>query len=981
MPCPCQRSSCPTTAQQSFAESLTGPLPPPPRLPEPLPLPTALQTGDETPWIYEGSDVPRDPEWLWGKMDNGLRYAVRDNGVPPGQVAIRILIDAGSLHEREGEQGFAHLMEHLSFRESAYLGPGEAITRWQELGATFGSDTNATTSPTQTVYQLDLPKCDACLAGDQFPPAVGHDARPRAERGEPGSRSADRTGGKARTRRGAGAGRRPDARNAVRRATPGRTHADRHRSHPARCDRPKRLQAFHSRWYRPDNTVIVVAGDAPPEIFASLIETYFGDWQGQGPRTAAPDFGDPVAPADAVVDAVGAPPVGEVAVLVEPDLPRTLTYAVMRPWRPVKDTIVYNEGLLLDSLAQAIINRRLESRARAGGSFLYATVRQDDVSRSTDATFISFAPLDNDWRAALADVRGVIADAVATPPTQAEIDREVAEFDAQFAAGVEQRRVMVGSDLADNIVQAVDIREAVAAPEVVLDVFRGMAAKRTPAAILARTRALFAGDVVRGTYLTPAVGEADADALRAALRAPVEADDSARLADRTLSFADLPPIGEPGIITRRGTVGLYEMEQVDFDNGARALLWQTDAEPGRVVVKLRFGAGQRAFDADDAVYAGLGAQALIGSGLGTLGQEELDRITTGRRMGFTLGIEEDTFSFTAQTRDADLADQLYLFAAKLAQPRWDANPVLRAKASQRLTFESQQATPAGVLGRELDWLLGDREARLKAPDIAMIDAATPEGFRAVWEPLLATGEVEILVFGDFEKDAAVAALAKTIGALPERAPVSPDVLARSPRFPEQAGTPVILTHRGDPDQAAVAMAWQIGAGFDGVRTARQMQVLTDLFNNRLMDALRERAGASYAPQVGANWPLNMQSGGTITAIAQLQPKDVDVFFTLAQGIARDLATAPPSQEELNRVIEPLNQAIRRASTGNTFWLYQVEGGTTDPRRYAAATTLLQDFTQISPDELQTLAARYLATGNVLKIAVVPEASADGAASR
>jgi zinc protease len=31
---------------------------------------------------------------------------------------------------------------------------------WQKLGASFGSDTNASTSPTQTVYQLDLPHAD-----------------------------------------------------------------------------------------------------------------------------------------------------------------------------------------------------------------------------------------------------------------------------------------------------------------------------------------------------------------------------------------------------------------------------------------------------------------------------------------------------------------------------------------------------------------------------------------------------------------------------------------------------------------------------------------------------------------------------------------------------------------------------------------------------------------------------------------------------
>jgi len=52
---------------------------------EQLPAPRAIQSGTETPWIYEGSDVPRDPEWVFGEMDNGLRYAVRRNGVPLGE--------------------------------------------------------------------------------------------------------------------------------------------------------------------------------------------------------------------------------------------------------------------------------------------------------------------------------------------------------------------------------------------------------------------------------------------------------------------------------------------------------------------------------------------------------------------------------------------------------------------------------------------------------------------------------------------------------------------------------------------------------------------------------------------------------------------------------------------------------------------------------------------------------------------------------
>ncbi len=55
---------------------------------------------------------------------------------------------------------------------------------------------------------------------------------------------------------------------------------------------------------------------------------------------------------------------GGIGVNVGRDLRRSLTYAVMRPWHPVQDTVAYNEGLLRDALAQALINRRLESRSR-----------------------------------------------------------------------------------------------------------------------------------------------------------------------------------------------------------------------------------------------------------------------------------------------------------------------------------------------------------------------------------------------------------------------------------------------------------------------------------------------------------------------------------------------------------------------------------------------------------------------------------------
>ena len=930
------------------------------------PSPQHVTPAGGTPWIYEGSDVPRDDEWIFGELPNGLRYAVRKNGVPPDQVSVRVRIDAGSLHEEDSELGYAHLLEHLLFRESRYLGPAEAIPTWQRLGATFGSDTNAETSPTHTVYKLDLPNVNEAklaesmklLSGMVRSPVLS-DANVKAEvpivlaekreRGGPGERAGNAS------REVLFSGQRLATRTPIgTEETLGAATGD-------------SVSAFYKRWYRPENAVIVAAGDMDPLQLAAEIEKWFGDWQGEGPAVPAPDFGDPVAPAGADPEN----PVGEVGVVAEPDLPRSFTYAVMRPWRPVQDTVAYNEGLLRDALAQALINRRLESRARAGGSYLYAQVSQDDVSRSADMTFVSFAPLTSDWKAALDDIRGVIADALATPPSQEEIDRELAEFEIVFKSQVEQRRVLPGPRLADDIVNAVDIREAVAAPETVLTVFKSMRETITPELVLDHTRALFTGDVIRASYVTPATDEASAEAIRAALGEDIAADAEARVAAQAISFDDLPAVGEPGEVVAQAPIGVLDIEQVEFANGVKAILWANDAEPGRVAVKVRFGAGYRAIDPEDAVYANLGYAALIGSGIGELGQEELDVLATGRKFGFDFQTGDGAFSFYAQTREQDLEEQLYLFAAKLAMPGWDPNPVVRAKAAGKLAYESYGANPNGVLQRDLEYLLSDRDARFRTPTPQMFDAATPEGFRETWERLLKQGPVEVLVFGEFDKAATVDALRRTFGALAPRDAAPADVLERPVAFPE-AGETVVRHHRGDANQAAAVIAWPSGAGVENLRESRRLEVLVSLFNNRLMEAMREHAGASYSPVVRSEWPSDVNSGGRIAALAQLRPEDVPVFFAEAERIAQELASAPVSEDEYNRVVEPLRQYVSRASTGNLFWLYQLEGATQDPRRIPMLRFLLADYTQTPPAELQALAQKYFGSRAGWRLAVIPQ---------
>ena len=947
-----------------------------PAVGQPVPPATLAAPGTPAytgPWLYEGSDVPEDKAWIFGVLPNGLRYAVRHNGVPPGQVSIRILVDAGSLYETDAEQGYAHLLEHLSFRESKYLKEGEAIPRWQQMGATFGTDTNAETSPTQTVFKLDLPDAAPAKLDETFkllsgmitapiftPRGVGTEVpivlAEKREHAGLGQRVGDRT------------------RQTLYQGQPLATRPPIGTEATLNAATADSVRAFHDRWYRPDNTVVIVAGDADPKALEAQVTKWFGDWKAAGPIVPAPSFGEPKAPANSSRGAGRheglTSPVDGTAVLVEPDLPRLISWAILRPWHKKNDTIVYNQGLMIDRLAMALINRRLESRARAGASFLSASIDQADVSRSANVMMVEVTPLGPDWHAAVRDVRSVIADALARPPSAQEIAREAAEFEVAFKVPVETQETVASSKVADDIANAVDIRETVAAPDTVYAIFKRSIPLFKPAAVLEHTRALLRGTVERAVMVTPRAGEADAAELRAALTEPVTAASGARLAPSKLNFAALPPIGTPGTVVSDRPSGILDISQAEFSNGVRALLWTNDAEPGRVIVKVRFGGGYKAIAPADAIYGPLGTAALMDSGIGKLPRDDLDRLATGRKLGLEFSIEDASFVMSGDTRKADLADQLYLFAAKLATPRWDPNPIVRSKAAQTLQYEAYNGSPRSVLDRDLGFLARGRDPRFAIPTPKALAAATPEEFKRVWSQLLAQGPVEVDIFGDFDKPQTLAALAKTFGALPARAPLPPSTLA--PQLPPHNATPVVLTHRGEPNQAAAVVAWPTGGGRAGIHESRSLELLVQIMSNRLFDAMRERIGASYSPQVSSNWPLDLPSGGFVAATVQLRPGDFDAFFAAADKIALDLSTTPPTADEIARVTEPLKQYVSRASTGNGFYMYQLTGGAFEPRKFNDIRSVLADYTQTTPAAMQALARRYLLPERTWRLEVVPE---------
>eukprot|EP00850_Spirogloea_muscicola_P024613 SM001150S24024 [mRNA] locus=s1150:35:2196:+ [translate_table: standard] len=99
------------------------------------------------------SPLPAHPKLHRGALANGLRYVILPNKVPSNRFEAHLEMHAGSVDEEEGEQGVAHMIEHVTFLGSK--------KREKLLGT--GARSNAYTDFHHTVFHVHAPGSDEPL--------------------------------------------------------------------------------------------------------------------------------------------------------------------------------------------------------------------------------------------------------------------------------------------------------------------------------------------------------------------------------------------------------------------------------------------------------------------------------------------------------------------------------------------------------------------------------------------------------------------------------------------------------------------------------------------------------------------------------------------------------------------------------------------------------------------------------------------------
>ncbi|MCF7688007.1 MAG: insulinase family protein [Cephaloticoccus sp.] len=911
---------------------------------------------------HEASDLTPDPAAHFGTLPNGIRYVIYPNQEPQGRASLRLLVLAGSLMENEDQRGLAHFLEHMAFNGSTHYPPGTMVEFFQRMGMSFGGDTNAMTSFDRTQYLLELSHADETtltegvqVLGDYADGLLLLLPEIDKERGIIMSEKR--------------------ARDSV----AFRTFVARFEFMLGDTLLPKRLPIgvpeviekaprdrfteFWDTWYRPENLVIVAVGDFDPALVAGLISTRFAAITARAPSGPEPELGS--VPQFAGVRTLFFP---------EPEAPATeVSLTKISPFLAEDDTAANRLKRLPRDIAVAMLNRRFgELAKKEGAPFSQARVGVQDAFRFLREASVELVCKPDQWQSALAVGEQELRRAMEHGFEPGEL-REVV---ATFANGLDQAVKSAGTRrspvLANQIIGGMADRRVFTHPAEEQRLYQPVLAQLSQADCQAALRSAFGSPglfvMVSGNVTIPGdANAAIADTLKKSRTVAV----AARVAqtESVWGYTDWGPVGQ---VVERRQVDDLGLELVTFANGVRLNLKKTDFEAGRIRTGLRVGEGAITEPADQRGLGILAGATFGPGGLGRHSVDELRRILAGKNVGVQFRLAPDAFTFTGNTTPDDLTLQLQLMAAELTDAGWRPEALRQAQKGLEQMYLGFAHTANGPMSMEVANLIAGGDPRFGIPPKEVMFTRRLDEVRVWLAPHLVSGPLELYLVGDLDVEAAITAVAHTLGALPSRAAKRPLNELKNVAFPAEPFNRSYSIASEIP-KGNVMVYWPTDDGLD-VKRIRRLVLLSRVLGDLLRIRIREELGGTYSPSAGSFGSDTFSGYGYLQAGCVVDPAQADTIRELIVDLGDMLATNGVTEDELNRARQPTLTAVRESLRTNNYWGDKVLAQAQEkPEVLDWTRSRLPDLESVTAAELSELAKAFLGRDRASRVTILPNA--------
>lgn len=903
-------------------------------------------------WPVETADLHPDPAWHWGTLPNGLRYVVRQNALPAGRVSYRLVVEAGAMHERPAERGFAHFVEHMAFNGTRRF-PGETLrTEMEKRGIAIGPDSSAFTFLTHTIFQFDAPgttqvDIDWVLGVlREFADGVAFESKQvKRERGVIAAERRDRSS----------VAQRYDLRRR------GELYAGSPLSHDIEGDpesaNAENLRAFYRKWYRPERMILAVVGDASPEILAAAVHRQFESLPARTDPAPTVNLGRIANPESSTAS---------LAVDVEAG-GLSLEVLSLTPYQP--DSLAERRRGIAANLATQILTERLQRVARdSGGALSKVGARILAATPHAYETSVTVQSASSAWKESTITLARELRRTLEMTAYAIEVEDAKTRLLRGSELAVTAAATAQSSELAGWVVQEALWRLTSIGPQATHSLMRELLPQIDAAEVARAWRSYWEPNRARifGYGNFPYQGAAAVIDHTFSVEWETTLTPSAR--PQLVEFP-YTGFGSPRTISRRRHDAATDIHLVEFENGVRVALKHTDFEANQVSFAARLGRGLLNAPSYKTSLGPLASASLLTGGLSRISVEELYRLLSLEPVGLQFAVTEGSFQFSGTTTPAKLDFALRLLSAYLTDARWDAKAVAAAKVNLASYHNEQLGTSEGVLKLRNFYELTGRDARYRTPsgkDIAALEVAD---LRNWLDPILREEPIDCALVGDFDPEVAVALLARTLGSLPARHGVRPQTypihFAKQPCEFNFSGPAQV-------DRAAVQILWPADQGRD-VHDSRRLEVLAAILANRLIQRVREDLGAAYSP-TAHYWQSSIGTDeGYLMAYVTTAPKLATKVRKLILQEAANLAKRGATPAELTDAVEPLLARSRVQLKGNSYWLWNISLRAFENAEVLTwPATRSLDFERITLIEVNALARAILPRERAQQFTVIPE---------
>lgn len=921
---------------------------------------TKIPQISEVDFAHQASDIKPDPGVVYGKLPNGVRYAVMHNETPTKTAALRVRISTGSLNETEEQRGLAHFLEHMAFNGSKNIPEGEMVKLLERSGLAFGADTNAYTSFDQTVYMLNLPNISEEMLDETL-----MIMRETVENLTLDQGAIDRERGvvQSEKRRQDSPGVRASLAQFEFFAKGSRLFGHMPIGADETLDSMNAglFRSYYQGYYRPENTFVVLVGDIETDYASAKIAEYFADWQAVGDASLDKDAG------------TTPPRPSEIGYFTDPEVQTNITLATIKPYEHYEDSVATRKRGFIEGLGNRILNRRISARAqKADAVFISGGVGLSSPFKTMEQAALSMSSRPENWKKALAVGEQELRKAIEFGFTQAELDEQLANSRKSIEVSVQTAETRRTNSLASAILGGFSGENVFSHPSSSLERFsvygdnisldevwrafkEQWSALDTPLLYLQTSEMLENPEAeIRAAY-------------EASLAMPVIAN-AKKIAGK-FAYTDFGTLGKVVSESRIEDVGA---DLVLFENNVMLNFKHTEFAKDSISITVRIGDGSLSMPSKNAALRYLGQNVMNAGGLKAHSADEIRTLMAGKATGAGFGFGAKYFYITGSTVPSDLEDQFNLMAARLTAPGY--RPEARARYNKYIEswYPTLDSTPDGVASRDVARLLHSGDLRYGIPSQAELLAPATQEIQNWLAPFLRNGQIEITVIGDIDKAAIIEQVARTFGALPKRNTHLGDYPGMTDiKFPMGKRKPVTLSHSGDANRALLQVFWPAPDGTD-IMVNRRLGVLRSIFSNRLTDIIREDEAAAYSPSAGRSGSRTYKDYGYMSASLGLKPEKVTAMITVLDEIALDFQTGNISDDEFLRAIKPILEGLDTSLESNSYWGRVIATAQTDTWGVDNFRSRDEAYQTMTLDDIKPLAAEIFKAKNAYRIQILPQ---------